>query len=140
MQQGCFNDHGSVKTARSSLVFPIVVSTFAIVGPIKDESKVQGVSFGPQPLDRLACQCSAIYAVSALPGKKYFIWNSSWPCATLSDSRPSISGVIITKKVRYQGEKLAQPFPPLPSFRLGLLAFARSYTHVPRSCCIAMQW
>ena len=58
-----------------SLVFPIVVSTCAIVGPIKDEIKVQGVSlnFGPQPHDRLACQCSAIHAVSALPGKNTYL-------------------------------------------------------------------
>ena len=84
-----------------------------MVGPIKDEIKVQGVSFGPQPHDRLACQCSAIHAVY------YFIWNSSWPCGTLIDSRPSISGVIITKKVRYQGENLAQPFPPLASLQQG---------------------
>ena len=37
-----------------SLVFPIVVSTCAIVGPIKVEIKVQRVAFGPQPHDRLA--------------------------------------------------------------------------------------
>ena len=40
------------------------------------------------------------------------------PCATLSDSRPSLSGVIITKKIRYHGGKLAQPFPPLASLQL----------------------
>ena len=56
-----------------SLVFPIVVSTCAIVGPIKDEIKVQRVAFGPQPHDRLACQCSAIHAVSALPGKNTYL-------------------------------------------------------------------
>ena len=39
------------------------------------------------------------------------------PCATLNDSRPSLSGVVITKKVRYHGEKLAQPFPPLASLQ-----------------------
>ena len=70
MQQGCFNDQGTVKLARS---FPIVVSACAIVGPIKDEIKVQGISFGPQPHDRLACQCSAIHAVSTLPGKNTYL-------------------------------------------------------------------
>ena len=56
-----------------SLVFPIVVSTCAIVDPIKDVIKVQGVAFGPQPHDRLACQCNAIHAVSALPGKNTYL-------------------------------------------------------------------
>ena len=41
------------------------------------------------------------------------------PCATLSDtdSRPSLSDVIITKKIRDHGENLAQPFPPLASLQ-----------------------
>ena len=82
------------------------------------------------------------------PEKKYILGIPHLrPCATLSDSRPSISGVIITKKVRYHGEKIGSTFPsscisPTETghFRLGLLAFARSYTHVPTSCRIAMQW
>ena len=65
---------------------------------MKDEIKVQGVAFGPQPHDWLACQCSAIHAVSALPGKKYIL---GIPHLRPCDSRPSISGIIITKKVRY---------------------------------------
>ena len=90
----------------------------------------------------------AIHAVSTLPGKNtLFGIPHGLVLHTLSDSRPSISGVIITKKVRYQGEKIGSTFPSscisptgTGPCRLGLLAFARSYTHVPRSCCIAMQW
>ena len=52
------------------------------------------------------------------PDTKYMLGISHLrPCATLSDSLPSLSGVIITKKIRYHGEKLAQPFPPLASLQ-----------------------
>ena len=56
------------------------------------------VAFGPQPHDRLASQCSAIHAVSALPEKKKYILGIPHlkPCATLSDSRPSISGHLVS--------------------------------------------
>ena len=89
--------------------------------------KVQGVAFGPQPHDWLACQCSAIHALSALPGKKYILGIPHLrPCATLSDSRPIISSVIITKKVRYHWEKIGSTFPsscisPTETLRQALL-------------------
>ena len=90
---------------------------------MKDEIKVQGVAFGPQPHDWLACQCSAIHAVSALPGKKYIL---GIPHLRPCDSRPSISGIIITKKVRYHGEKIGSTFPsscicPTETLRQALL-------------------
>ena len=80
--------------------------------------EVQAVAFGPQPHDRLACQCSASHAVSVLPGKKYILGIPHLrPFATLNNNGPPLSGVIITKKVRYHGEKFAQPFPPLASLQ-----------------------
>ena len=39
--------------------------------------KVQRVAFGPQPHNRLACHCSAIHAVLALP-EKLHTWNFSF--------------------------------------------------------------